>query len=121
QQGHDIAGSSRMNRRLLRSEPLHCRNTLKPHVDYDGHLNWPCKASVNVTPERIQVLDFEDLDSLYAHACTKVDPTRFHGPAKNQCGAICNWAQNYTTDAYAHGLRNRLSLLGEVADFLRAS
>lgn len=120
-QGYDIAGSSRMNRRLLRSEPLHCRNTLKPHVDYDGHLNWPCKASVNVAAERIQVLDFEDLDSLYAHACTKVDPTRFHGPAKNQCGANCNWAQNYTTDAYAHGLRNPLSLIGEVTDFLRAS
>jgi MoaA/NifB/PqqE/SkfB family radical SAM enzyme len=116
--GYRITGSVRMNRRLLRSEPLRCRNALKPHIDFDGALQWPCKASVHVEPERIDVLAFEDVDALYEAASRRVDPTRFHGPARNQCGASCNWAQNYTTDAYAHGLRHPLSLLAEVGGFL---
>jgi MoaA/NifB/PqqE/SkfB family radical SAM enzyme len=119
--GHDITGSLRLNERLLRSAPLDCRNTLKPHIDHDGSLLWPCKASVNITPERVRVLDFDHVDDLYAHACALVDPTRFHGPAKNQCGASCNWAQNYTTDAYAHGLAHPLSLVREALQFLRAA
>jgi MoaA/NifB/PqqE/SkfB family radical SAM enzyme len=119
--GHDVIGSVRMNERLLRSGPLDCRNTLKPHIDHDGSLFWPCKASVNVAPKHVRVLDFDDVDGLYAHACRLVDPTRFHGPAANQCGASCNWAQNYTTDAYAHGLRHPLSLVREVAQFLRSA
>jgi MoaA/NifB/PqqE/SkfB family radical SAM enzyme len=119
--GHDITGSLRLNERLLGSAPLDCRNTLKPHIDHDGALLWPCKASVHVTPERVRVLDFDDVDGLYAHAARLVSPTRFHGPAKNQCGANCNWAQNYTTDAYAHGLRHPLSLVREAVQFLGAA
>lgn len=121
QAGARITGSLRMNRRLLRSEPLECRNTLKPHIDFDGRLAWPCKASVNVKPEYIDVLQYEHVDALWAAATAKVNPTRFHGPACNQCGANCNWAQNYSTDAYAHGLRHPTALIGEVRDFLRAS
>ena len=119
-EGHRITGSSRLNRRLLRSEALNCRNTLKPHVDYDGRLIWPCKASINVKPEGINVLDFDSVDELYEHACRRIEPTRFHGPAANQCGAQCNWAQNYTTDAYANGLEHPLSLIGEVFEFVTA-
>ncbi|PIV98471.1 MAG: hypothetical protein CO108_23310 [Deltaproteobacteria bacterium CG_4_9_14_3_um_filter_63_12] len=115
-----IAGSLRMNERLLRSEPLNCRNTLKPHVDFDGKLIWPCKASVNVEPVSIDVTAFDGVDALWAHASSLVEPTRFHGPASNQCGANCNWAQNYTTDTYAHGLEHPLSLLREVVEFLGA-
>ena len=117
--GYPISGSERLNRRLLRSEPKECRNTLKPHVDFDGRLFWPCKASVNVEPERINVLDFEDVDSLYAHGATRVDPTRFCGPAKNQCGASCNWAQNYSTDSYAYGLHHPGQLVREALQFAR--
>lgn len=116
--GYRITGSLRMNRRLLHSEPLTCRNTLKPHIDYDGKLVWPCKSTWNVEPAYVDVLAFDHVDALYAHASRKIEPTRFHGPAANQCGASCNWAQNYTTDAYAHGLENPLSLLGEVHDFV---
>ena len=119
-QGYRITGSLRMNRRLLYSEPLNCRNTLKPHVDFDGRLVWPCKSAVNTAPVKIDVRKFDDVDALYAHAVTQINPTRFHGPACNQCGADCNWAQNYTTDAYAHGLRKPWTLLGEVTEFLRA-
>ncbi len=117
--GHRISGSQRMNERMLNSAPLDCRNTLKPHIDHDGHLFWPCKAAVNTGPERINVLDFEHIDAIWRRGCSLIDPTRFHGPGPEQCGGDCNWAQNYTTDAYAHGLRHPTSLLGEVVDFLR--
>jgi len=114
-----ISGTARLNRRLLFGEPLTCRNTLKPHVDFDGRLYWPCKASVHVEPERIDVLRFQSVEELYRHAVGRIDPTCFHGPADNQCGASCNWAQNYTTDAYAHGLTHPTTLLGEVWGLLR--
>jgi MoaA/NifB/PqqE/SkfB family radical SAM enzyme len=117
--GYRISGSERLLRRLLWSEALTCYNTLKPHVDHDGALFWPCKASVNVAPVRIDVLHFTDVDALYAHAASLVDPAGFHGAGPNQCGANCNWAQNYTTDAYAHGLLHPSSLLTDVAEFLR--
>jgi MoaA/NifB/PqqE/SkfB family radical SAM enzyme len=119
-EGYPISGSPRMLRRLLRSEPLACCNTLKPHVDYDGHLFWPCKASVNVAPARIDVLQFEDVESLYGYAVKQIDPAGFHGPGERQCGGNCNWAQNYATDAYVYGLQHPLSLVGEIAEFLQS-
>lgn len=119
-EGALITGSLRMNRRLLHSEPLVCRNTLKPHVDYDGKVAWPCKACVNVKPEYIDVLAYQDVDRLYDDATKIISPTGFHGPARNQCGANCNWAQNYSTDAYAHGLMHPFSLLGDITEFLSA-
>jgi molybdenum cofactor biosynthesis enzyme MoaA len=118
-EGQPTIGSQRMNERLLRSAPFECRNTLKPHIDADGTLAWPCKASTNVAPVSVDVLDFDDVDALYAHATTLIDPTRFHGPARNQCGASCGWAQNYSTDAYVHGLRHPTRLVGDVVEFLR--
>lgn len=112
--GYRINGSARLNRRLLRSEPLACKNTLKPHVDHDGALFWPCKGSKNVTPFKASVLDFEHVDDLWAHCTRSIDPTGFSA----RCGATCNWAQNYSTDAYAHGLLHPTSLVAEVAEFL---
>ncbi len=112
--GHRITGSERLNHRLLFSEPLACRNTLKPHVDADGTLFWPCKASVAVEPVRARVLDFAHVDDLWAHCSARQDPRGFSA----RCGARCNWAQNYSTDAYAHGLEHPLSLLGEVGELL---
>ncbi len=111
--GHRITGSLRMNQRLLTGAPLDCRNTLKPHIDHDGRLFWPCKASVAIEPAQIDVLAFDDVDALWAHAREQIDPTGF----QDRCGARCNWAQNYTTDAYAHGLVHPLSLVTEVARF----
>jgi len=116
--GAKISGSLRMNQRLLNAAPLDCRNTLKPHVDHDGRLPWPCKASENVEPEWLDVLRFEDVDSLWAEASRRRDPKGFHGPGPEQCGGDCSWAQNYTTDEYAHGLTHPLSLLAAVRSFL---
>ena len=117
--GHSIVGSERLLKRMMTAAPLDCRNTLKPHIDYDGSLFWPCKASVNVAPERINVLDHPDVASLYRHAASRVSPTDFHGPGPAQCGASCNWAQNYTTDAYRHGLEHPWALLKDLRGFLR--
>jgi MoaA/NifB/PqqE/SkfB family radical SAM enzyme len=115
--GDRVQGSARLNARLLSSAPLVCRNTLKPHVDHDGTLFWPCKASVDVPPLRVRVLDYPDVDALWEACTRRVDPARF----SERCGARCNWAQNYSTDAYAHGLLAPWSLVGEVAEFLRTS
>jgi MoaA/NifB/PqqE/SkfB family radical SAM enzyme len=117
--GYRISGSLRLNRRLLGFEPLDCRNTLKPHVDHDGRLMWPCKASVNVEPVPVDVLAHRSVDMLWAEARALRDPKGFHGPGPEQCGASCNWAQNYTTDAYHHGLAHPASLLREVVELLR--
>ena len=116
--GQRIAGSLRMNERLLGSAPLRCRNTLKPHIDHDGRLFWPCKASVNVPPIRLDVLRHPDVASLWAEGRRQRDPAGFHGPGPRQCGGDCNWAQNYTTDTYVHGLEHPLALLREVVDFV---
>ncbi|MBX3268800.1 MAG: radical SAM protein [Sandaracinaceae bacterium] len=113
-EGQVIAGSERMLERLLSSTPLTCRNTLKPHIDHDGKLFWPCKASVAVEPVTLDVRDFAHVDALWAHAAAAIDPRGF----SSRCGARCNWAQNYTTDAYAHGLVEPLSLLREVRGFV---
>ena len=103
-----------MLRRLLTSAPLTCRNTLKPHVDHDGRLFWPCKASVDVEPIALDVRAYDHLDALWAEASEQIDPCGF----SERCGGRCNWAQNYTTDAYAHGLTHPLDLLGELRGFL---
>ena len=71
-----------------------------------------------MAPEYVNVLDYDNVDDLYKAACRRIDPTRFHGPAKNQCGGDCNWAQNYTTDAYVHGLEHPSSLLMDIFDFV---
>lgn len=118
--GQPMMGSLRLNERLVRSAPISCRNTLKPHVDFDGRLFWPCKGTVNVPPAMVDVLAFDHVDDVWAHGAKLIDPTHFHGPAPDQCGGDCNWAQNYSVDAYTHGLLHPLSLLGEIADFVRS-
>ena len=116
--GGKVTGSLRLNERLLRGAPLTCRNTLKPHIDHDGRLAWPCKASMAVEPEWIDVLAHPDVDALYAAARALQEPAGFHGQGPGQCGADCRWAQNYTTDAYVHGLEHPLSLVREVVEFI---
>jgi MoaA/NifB/PqqE/SkfB family radical SAM enzyme len=115
--GFPIAGTIRINERMLRSETLNCRNTLKPHIDYDGRLFWPCKASVHVEPVMVNVLEFDNVDEIYRYASNIQDPTHF----QSVCGARCNWSQHYTTDSYVHGLTNPKSLFSEIRSFIKAS
>ncbi len=118
-EGKKFAGSYRMNERLYTGAKVNCRNSLKPHIDFDGRLWWPCKAVVNREPVMIRVLDHPDIDSVWREANRQVSITGFHGPGPDQCGANCNWAQNYTTDAYDHGLHHPGSLFREIVEFLR--
>jgi MoaA/NifB/PqqE/SkfB family radical SAM enzyme len=115
--GFPIAGTVRINERMLKSRTLNCRNTLKPHIDYDGRLFWPCKASVDVGPIMVNVLDFRNVDEMYNSASTIINPTRF----QSICGARCNWSQHYSTDSYVYGLTNPGSLFHEILSFLQAS
>jgi MoaA/NifB/PqqE/SkfB family radical SAM enzyme len=114
--GYRIAGSQRMNERMLTAQPLDCRNTLKPHIDYDGRLFWPCKAAVDVAPLEINVLDFPNVEAIYRYGTAHINPTGF----RLRCGARCNWSQHYTTDAYAYGLAHPWSIAREIVDFLKA-
>lgn len=118
-QGYKIIGSPNLLRRLLYAEPYHCLTALKPHVWSNGEICWPCRASINVEPVNINLLEYPSFDAAYAAGRKLVNPDFFHGPAKNQCGGSCAWMQNYTTARYLDGIVNPLSsgLLGEIREF----
>jgi hypothetical protein len=118
-EGYKILGSKRLLENLLNSSPIVCRPSLKPHVDIDGSLIWPCKTKSNLSPVKIDVLKYDSLDAAYAAGARLIDPTNIHGHGPGQCGADCNWMQNYVTDMYARGLENPLSsgLLAEMFEF----
>jgi MoaA/NifB/PqqE/SkfB family radical SAM enzyme len=116
-EGFPMAGTARINERMLKGITLNCRNTLKPDIDYDGKLFWPCKASVNVKPVMINVFDFENVDEMYKYASKMIDPTNF----QSKCGAKCNWSQHYSTDSYVYGLKNTRYLFQELRSFLSAT
>lgn len=105
EQGHKILGSRRLIRDLLEGKPIKCYPSLKPHIDIDGSLIWPCKVASNIDPVKINVLEHGSLDSAYLAAAARINPTNIHGHGPSQCGSDCNWMQNYTTDAYVRGLR----------------
>ena len=118
-EGQKFAGSYRFNERFYNAAPLICRNTLKPHIDFDGSLFWPCKASVNVEPVKIKVLDFKNVDQIWAHGKSLINPDKFKGPDCNQCGGNCNWAQNYSTDCYTYGLKHPIQAVKDMVDYAK--
>ena len=118
-QGYPIVGSQEMNEMLLLAKDHHCYNSLKPHIDEKGQLLWPCSAEVNIPNQRFSVLDYPDLDSLYAHASSRMDVTNLHGNCDDQCGGNCNRAQHFTTDRYYKGLLDPKVLIREASDFLK--
>ncbi len=117
--GHKIIGSPRLLRALLFAEPYTCLTALKPHVWSDGSICWPCRASANVEPANINLLDHTSFDEAYEAGRKLVNPDFFHGPARNQCGGQCAWMQNYTTARYMEGIRYPLKsgLLQELIEF----
>ena len=68
--------------------------------------------------EGFSAANVAEIDAMYEAGRQLIDPTGFPGPGPEQCGASCNWAQNYSTDAYVHGLRHPARLLGDVVGFL---
>jgi len=118
-QGQKIIGSPTLLRRLLHAEPYECLTALKPHVWSNGEICWPCRASINVPPVNIDLLEHDSFDAAYAAGRRRINPDRFHGPASNQCGGSCAWMQNYTTARYGDALRDPLGsgIVPEIFDF----
>lgn len=118
--GYKILGSKRLIGGLLTSRPIHCHPSLKPHIDMDGSVVWPCKAKSRLKPVKVNVLDYESLDDVYQAAAKIICVDNIHGQGPNQCGADCNWMQNYVSDIYVRSLTEpvKSNLLLEMAEFL---
>jgi len=118
-EGRRIIGSVRLLERLLTCAPYRCLTALKPHVWSNGEICWPCRASANVEPVPIRLLDHPTFDAAYESGRKRVNPNFFHGPAANQCGGDCAWMQNYTTARYLDGITApvRSGFLGELYEF----
>lgn len=107
--GYRVVGSRRLLEMTVKGAPYKCYTTLKPHVNPNGDVVWPCKATVNVKPEFVNVLDYDNVKELWDAAAKRLNVNDFHGPAKNQCGGHCNWLQNYTTARYIAALEHPLT------------
>lgn len=118
-QGYKILGSKRLVRDLLTSKPIQCYPSLKPHIDIDGSLIWPCKVGSQLEPVKINVLDYKSLDAAYKAGAAIINPNNIHGHGAGQCGSDCNWMQNYTTDTYVRGLKQPVGggLAKEIFEF----
>ena len=102
--GEMIVGSAMLLDRYLGAKSYECLTSLKPHIWSDGHLCWPCRASQNVVPVDIDLLDFETMDDAYRAARELVSPDLFHGPGTDQCGGECVWMQNSVVARYRDAL-----------------
>lgn len=118
-EGYKIIGSEHFLRMLLFAKDYTCLTTLKPHVWSDGSMCWPCRATINVEPVNINLLNFNTIDEAYTESRKLINPDFFHGQSKSQCGGSCAWAQNYTTARYLEGLLSPLqsNLFGEIKEF----
>ncbi len=117
--GQLVIGSSRILEMLLSVKPYTCLPTLRPHVDPDGNVSWPCRAPRNVKPVGVNVLDFNHLDAAWEAADKLFTARDFHGPGPNQCGDTCAWMQNYTTARYHDFLTDplRAGMFSEIKEF----
>lgn len=118
-EGEKILGSTRLLENLLMSKPIKCQPSLKPHVDIDGSLIWPCKTKSALQPVKLNMLEYGSLDEAYKQAAKMINPTNIHGHGSGQCGADCSWMQNYVTDAYTRGIEKPLTsgLIKELFEF----
>ena len=117
--GQKIIGSVSLLKQLLFAEPYTCLTTLKPHVWSNGEICWPCRASRNVKPVNVNLLDYRSFDEAYRAARELINPDFFHGPGEQQCGGQCAWMQNYTTARYMQGLTDPLGsgIFSEMFEF----
>lgn len=118
-QGHLVVGSPRILEMCLHCKPYTCLPTLRPHVDPDGRIAWPCRGPKNVEPISVNILEHKNVDDCWAEAQRKMSATCFHGPGPEQCGDNCAWMQNYTTARYHEFLTDPLGsgIFSEIRDF----
>ncbi len=117
--GYPMIGSTRILELLLNVKPYTCLPTLRPHVDADGRIAWPCRAMQHGEPEYFNLLDYDSVDACWAAAHASRSATDFHGPGPEQCGDMCAWMQNYSTARYHDVLTDPLhaGLVSEVKEF----
>jgi len=121
--GHLIIGSQKILDMLLYVRDYKCLPTLRPHVDPDGRIAWPCRAPKNVDPIYVNLLDYKNLDECWADAHRLKSATNFHGFGEKQCGDMCAWMQNYTTGRYYEFISNPLGsgIFSEINEFVYRS
>jgi MoaA/NifB/PqqE/SkfB family radical SAM enzyme len=119
-EGRLIVGSERILDMLLHVKPYTCLPTLRPHVDPDGRIAWPCRAPKNVEPVYVNVLDHKNVDEAWEAAQRIRSADNFHGPGPEQCGDTCAWMQNYTTARYLEFLQDPIGAgaVSEIKEFV---
>lgn len=117
--GVKIIGSQHILENLLWAKDYKCQTTLKPHIWSNGSICYPCRASHNVKPVDINLLDYHSFDEAYDAGRKLINPDNFHGMAVNQCGGDCAWMQNYTTARYVEGVTDPLGsgFFDEIREF----
>ena len=117
--GHRLIGSERILRMLLEVAPYTCLPTLRPHVDPDGRIAWPCRGPKHGAPAYVNLLAHDSVDECWAAAQAAKSANHFHGPGPEQCGDNCAWMQNYTTARYHEFLTDPLhaGLVSEIREF----
>jgi MoaA/NifB/PqqE/SkfB family radical SAM enzyme len=118
--GHLIIGSHHILEMLLQVKPYTCLPTLRPHVDPDGRIAWPCRAAKNLEPVYVNLLDYKNVDKCWEAANRLMSATNFHGPGALQCGDNCAWMQNYTTGRYHDFITDpfRSGIISEIREFV---
>ncbi len=118
-EGQLLVGSPRILEMLLQVKPYLCLPTLRPHVDPDGRIAWPCRAPKHADPVYVNLLDYANVDEAWAAAERMKSATDFHGPGPAQCGDNCAWMQNYTTARYHEFLTDplRAGIFTEIREF----
>lgn len=119
-EGNLVTGSARILDMLLQVRPYLCLPTLRPHVDPDGRIAWPCRGPKHVDPVYVNVLEYQNLDAVWAAADRMKSAAHFHGPGLEQCGDNCAWMQNYTTARYHEFLTDPLGsgIFSELREFM---
>jgi MoaA/NifB/PqqE/SkfB family radical SAM enzyme len=119
-QGHLMVGSERILEMFHRGKPPNCLPTLRPQVDPDGLIAWPCRASKNVQPLYLDLLEYENLDQAWDAGRERISATNFFGEGHDQCGDVCMYMKTYTTARYFECLSNPIGsgYLSEMMEFV---
>ena len=67
-EGHLVIELERILEMLLQVKPYLCLPTLRPHVDPDGRIAWPCRAPKHVDPVYLDLLSYANVDEAWAAA-----------------------------------------------------
>jgi MoaA/NifB/PqqE/SkfB family radical SAM enzyme len=117
---HLMAGSERMLEMFKNGKPPNCLPTLRPQIDPDGLIAWPCRATKNVQPVYINLLEHKSVDEAWNTGLRHISATNFYGEDEDQCGEVCMYMKTYSTARYFEALKNpfQSSYLSEMIEFV---